>query len=158
MRLQGIEGHSAIKFHTATEADYDEITEVWEASVRETHDFLSESDIAFYKPLIRQKLLAQCNVVYTRADSGEISGFMAVKGDKIEMIFMSPKHMGKGLGKRLFWYGVMEMKAHRLDVNEQNQNAVNFYMRLGCKVIGRSQLDEQGRPFPLLHLECIHAD
>jgi putative acetyltransferase len=39
-----------------------------------------------------------------------------------------------------------------VDVNEQNTKAVGFYERIGFKRTGRSRLDGQGRPYPLLHL------
>ena len=37
--------------------DYDEILEVWEASVRHTHHFLTEEHMQFYKPLVRNHYL-----------------------------------------------------------------------------------------------------
>jgi putative acetyltransferase len=39
-----------------------------------------------------------------------------------------------------------------LDVNEQNPPAAGFYARQGFVVVGRSETDGEGRPFPLLHL------
>ena len=40
----------------AVKDEYAEIVEVWEVSVRATHDFLSEDDIQFFKPLILNEL------------------------------------------------------------------------------------------------------
>jgi putative acetyltransferase len=37
-------------------------------------------------------------------------------------------------------------------VNEQNTAAVAFYKACGFVVEGRSELDETGRPYPLLHM------
>ena len=39
-----------------------------------------------------------------------------------------------------------------VDVNEQNPAAVGFYEAVGFAVVGRSPLDDAGRPFPLLHM------
>jgi putative acetyltransferase len=39
-----------------------------------------------------------------------------------------------------------------VDVNEQNGAALGFYEALGFEVVDRSPVDEDGRPFPLLHL------
>jgi putative acetyltransferase len=39
-----------------------------------------------------------------------------------------------------------------VDVNEQNPAAVGFYEAVGFVVVGRSPLDDAGRPFPLLHM------
>jgi putative acetyltransferase len=37
-------------------------------------------------------------------------------------------------------------------VNEQNPAACGFYEHLGFVVVGRSEVDGTGRPFPLLHM------
>ena len=39
-----------------------------------------------------------------------------------------------------------------VDVNEQNWPARSFYEALGFVVIGRSPLDDTGRPYPILHM------
>ncbi|MDR1472395.1 MAG: GNAT family N-acetyltransferase [Synergistaceae bacterium] len=156
--MQWIEGHSTVKIQAAGEGDYDEIADVWEASVRETHHFLSSSDIDALKTVVREKLLPNTDIVLVRDDIGKISGFAGVSGSKIEMLFVAPEYMGRGIGKRLFWHAVFEMNAHRLDVNESNLGALDFYMRLGCKVTGRSPLDGMGNPYPILHLEWIRSE
>lgn len=68
------------------------------------------------------------------------------------MLFIDPDYRGKGLGKALLSYGVEHCQATAVDVNEQNPQAVNFYLKFGFKVIGRSELDGMGKPYPLLHL------
>ncbi|SLJ82783.1 putative acetyltransferase [Mycobacteroides abscessus subsp. abscessus] len=37
-------------------------------------------------------------------------------------------------------------------MNEDNPTARKFYAAKGFEEIGRSEIDGQGRPFPLLHL------
>jgi len=39
-----------------------------------------------------------------------------------------------------------------VDVNEQNHQAVGFYARMGFQMVGRSEKDPFGQPYPLLHL------
>jgi len=39
------------------------------------------------------------------------------------------------------------------DVNEQNGQAIGFYESMGFLRVGRSPVDGQGRPYPLIHLE-----
>ncbi|WP_369803267.1 hypothetical protein [Mycobacterium sp. E2699] len=39
-----------------------------------------------------------------------------------------------------------------MDVNEQNCQVVDFYSRRGFVVVGRSELDDAGGPYPLLHM------
>jgi len=44
-----------------------------------------------------------------------------------------------------------------VDVNEQNTAAVAFYKACGFVVEGRSELDDTGRPYPLLHMRLEAA-
>ena len=45
-------------------------------------------------------------------------------------------------------YGVRE-----LTVNEQNPQAVAFYEHLGFTICKRTDLDEEGNPYPLLYMK-----
>ena len=69
------------------------------------------------------------------------------------MLFIAPDSRGRGIGKALVSYAVAIMGAQELDVNEQNPQALGFYQRMGFQVVGRSALDGQGNPFPLLHMK-----
>lgn len=40
-----------MKIDTTTKAEYLELIEIWDASVRAIHDFLSDKDISSLKPL-----------------------------------------------------------------------------------------------------------
>lgn len=46
-----------------------------------------------------------------------------------------------------------DLGARRLDVDEQNAQAVGFYLHYGFEVVGRSETGGMGDPFPLLHLQ-----
>jgi putative acetyltransferase len=128
------------------------LLEVWEASVRATHRFLSESDIQFLKPLVRQGLFALEHILCVRDDAGQIVAFVGVDQRKMEALFVHPSWHGRGVGRRLARHAVVELGATAVDVNEQNEGAVAFYRRLGFEVEGRSETDSTGRPFPLLHM------
>jgi putative acetyltransferase len=67
-------------------------------------------------------------------------------------LFIDPDSFRKGAGRRLLDHA-RTLKGHlTLDVNEQNPQAVRFYEACGFQVVGRSPVDDQGRPFPLLHM------
>jgi putative acetyltransferase len=123
---------------------------VWEASVRATHDFVSEDDIQFFKPLVRDALpvLELCCV---RHENTAV-GFVGVAHGKVEMLFVYPDWMGQGVGRALLEHAVQNMDATQLDVNEQNPKALGFYQRMGFVVVGRSELDGTGKPYPILHM------
>lgn len=132
--------------------DFPRVIEVWEASVRATHHFLSEKDILFLKPLIPDALSHVKELACVRDGEGRVAGFVGVEEDKIEMLFIHPVWRGQGAGSRLLRYAVDALGARSVDVNEQNEQAVGFYLRMGFKVEGRSELDSTGKPFPLLHM------
>lgn len=134
-------------------ADFPEVAEVWEASVRATHHFLEEKDIQFLKPLVLNDYLSQVMLYCVRNPEGKITGFIGTSGNKIEMLFIHPDARGKGIGKRLLIYAIQELQATEVDVNEQNVQGTGFYLHAGFSVTGRSQVDSLGKPFPILHLK-----
>ncbi|MDC6657781.1 GNAT family N-acetyltransferase, partial [Leclercia adecarboxylata] len=83
---------------------------------------------------------------------GVIQGFVGVADDRIEMLFIEPRARGTGIGKALLRHAIEVLGADALDVNEQNHQAVGFYQHQGFVVTGRSPLDGQGQPYPLLHM------
>ena len=68
------------------------------------------------------------------------------------MLFVHPEKRGRGIGKTLVRYAVGKLGCGRVDVNEQNGQAVGFYEKLGFRKTGRSPVDAEGRPYPILHL------
>ncbi len=144
--------NNELKIESATESDFPEIVDVWEASVRATHDFLSEVDIQDLRPLILNEYLTAVDLYCVRAD-GKILGFLGLSLDKIEMLFIRPEARGKGIGQRLVRFALDEKRIRKVDVNEQNPQAVGFYEHLGFATVGRSPFDPQGKPFPILAME-----
>lgn len=137
--------------------DYPRVVDVWEASVRATHDFLTEADIQFYLPFVQNGLPHVEHLLCMRDSTGQVVGFIGVVGMKIEMLFIDPAWRGQGIGRRLLTHAVEVLGATLVDVNEQNPQAVGFYDRMGFEVIWRSELDGTGKPFPLLHLRLRGA-
>lgn len=128
------------------------VVEVWEASVRATHLFLTEADIEFFKPLVRDEVPRVRGLACVRDREGQVVGFVGVVEDKVEMLFIHPMWRGQGIGRRLLNHAIKTLGATKVDVNEQNEQAVGFYLRMGFEVEGRSELDSMGKPFPLLHM------
>ena len=133
--------------------DYETLINIWESSVRATHDFLKEEDLQFYKPLILNEYFYHVNLFCHKDSSLEITGFMGIADDNLEMLFINPVSRGKGIGKELLIYAIEQQKVKRVDVNEQNDQAVGFYKHMGFYVINRSEFDGAGKPYPILHME-----
>ncbi len=119
---------------------------IWDRSVRTTHLFLSEEELMQIRE-VENLILIKNNYEYL--------GFMGIERDKIEMIFVDSKAIGKGLGKELLNYGIDNYKATLVDVNEENTYALSFYEHMGFKVLKRDEVDSQGNPYPILHMKAF---
>ena len=142
-----------MRISSVTKNDFDRLTEIWEGAVQMTHSFLTEADILFYKRQVREVYLAAVELVAVKDEAGMILGFMGMSPpNRIEMLFVDPVCMRKGVGSFLIHYALEKHGSLELDVNEQNPAAIDFYEKLGFIRVGRSELDGQGKPFPLLHM------
>ncbi|NIF48164.1 acetyltransferase [Enterobacter sp. Ap-1006] len=137
----------------ANPADFDALVEIWEASVRATHDFLPEENIRALKPQVRELYMPQIPMLLAAGKTGEPLGFIGCHENRIEMLFVSPESRGMGVGKQLLQYAIEHLQVDEVDVNEQNPQGVGFYLHMGFARTGRSELDGEGNPFPLLHLK-----
>jgi len=133
--------------------EYSEVVNVWEASVRATHHFLKEEDIEYFKPLILNTYLDAVELRCIRNSENKIIGFLGVADQNLEMLFIDPEYRGKKIGKALLDYAITKLNVIKVDVNEQNEQAVGFYKHCGFEVIGRSELDASGKPYPTFHME-----
>ncbi len=116
-----------------------------------THHFLAPEDIDYYEYRVANEYLGA--VELTIALTGDIPvGFSGVAEGKLEMLFVDPAHHGRGAGTALLGKALAENPALLVDVNEQNPQALGFYVHHGFAVLDRSATDADGRPFPILHL------
>ena len=125
---------------------------VWANSVRATHLFLSDDEIKSIKEYVPQALNGIAHLIIAEDETGRPVAFMGIEDSTLEMLFISPEERGKGLGKRLIQYGIENYAVERLAVNEQNPQAKGFYEHMGFQVYKRTDLDEQGNPYPLLYM------
>jgi putative acetyltransferase len=136
-----------------TKENRQELIEIWESSVRATHDFLPEENIAELKPLILGQYFDAVELRCFKDSNDRIIGFIGVADSNIEMLFVDPDYIGQKIGRELTEYAIENFDASKVDVNEQNPDAIRFYQRMGFVQTGRSALDGQGNPFPLIHME-----
>lgn len=135
----------------ADKKDYPVLIEIWESAVKATHHFLSDEDFEFYKSHI--PIYFQHVSLYKYVDiNGETKGFLGVEDDSIEMLFVDNKSRGTGIGKKLLDYAINKLNARKVDVNEQNTQALDFYYHFGFKEVDRSEYDGEGKGYPILHL------
>ncbi len=144
------------KIEAYTDNDKEQILKVWEKSVLATHDFLKPTDFEEIKILVKTIDFNHFDV-YCLKQSNKVLGFIGVAEQKIEMLFFSPEYIGKGFGRKLTDFAFLELKADKVDVNEQNTNAVKFYEKLGFKTYERTDKDDQGKAYPLLRMKLETA-
>lgn len=140
-----------IKIRSRAAVDNPRLVEIWLEAVRATHLFLTEDDIQFFHPLVRDEYLPALEVIVAEID-GQPVGFAGLDGSKLEMLFVDPARHGSGAGRTLIGHLTADRGPLTVDVNEQNPLALGFYLAHGFRVVSRSPLDGTGRPFPLLHL------
>jgi putative acetyltransferase len=134
--------------------DRPRLLELWERSVRATHHFLKEADVAALRPLVADELAGDAVEWWVLASAtGAPVGFLGVVDGTIEALFIDPEHHREGGGKLLVSHAqCLAAGELAVDVNEQNETALRFYEALGFSVVSRSPTDAGGRPFPILHM------
>lgn len=132
------------------ENDYETLVGIWERSVMATHDFLKSEDFTEIKAALIPDYFPNVDL-YAIADNGVYAGFIGLSPDSIEMLFIDSGRRGQGYGSTLIEFA-RQRGATKVDVNEQNTSAFNFYKAKGFRIIGRDETDDAGRPYPILHL------
>ncbi len=128
----------------------DVLLDVWERSVRATHLFLSDAEVDSIKEYVPQALASVERLTVAEADVPV--AFMGTENGRLEMLFVAPEERGKGIGKQLLQLGFERYGVVEVTVNEQNPQAVGFYERMDFETYNRTDLDEEGNPYPLLYM------
>ena len=142
-----------IKIHQVSKSDYPELIKVWEESVRVTHHFLKQKDIAYFKSLILETYFDAVQLRCTKTENNKITGFIGCVDKGIEMLFLAPQYRGQGIGKVLVEFAIAQFDIDKVDVNQDNRQALGFYNKIGFKVVKRSEKDGFGKPYPILHMK-----
>ncbi len=146
-----------MKIRRSLSCDSDALLDIWLRSVRASHTFLTEADIQSLLPSVRDYFaLPGLELWILCTQSGTPIGFMGLSGCVVDALFLAPEHIRQGGGTLLLEHA-RRLKGGPLsvDVNEQNPAALQFYLARGFTAVGRSPVDGEGRPFPLLQLREI---
>ena len=79
------------------------LTQVWEDSVRATHNFLMPGDVERIKEYVPQAIggIGKLAVAFNEQDRPV--GFLGVEGEMIELLFLDPAVRGNGLWSSRAW-------------------------------------------------------
>ncbi|MEZ0051607.1 putative acetyltransferase [Mycobacterium sp. MAA66] len=134
------------------EAEYPRLVAIWRSAVDATHHFLTDGDRSEIEGQLAQVYFPQVRLTVAEI-GGQPVGFAGTAGESLEMLFVDAPTRGHGVGSLLLEHVVRVCGIRAVDVNEQNDQAVGFYLRHDFVVCSRSDVDEAGRPYPLLHLK-----
>ncbi|MBV1689742.1 acetyltransferase [Novosphingobium sp. G106] len=139
-----------MKVRPGTSADVPRALAIWRAAVDATHGFLSAEHRQEIDGIVSGFLPEAPLWIVDDADLPV--GFLVMDGDMIDALFVDPAVHGRGFGSALIAHALTLAPAALVDANEQASNALPFYEARGFVRIGRSELDSDGRPYPIVHL------
>ncbi len=140
-----------IRIRLSRPEDGARVVDIWRAAVDATHDFLSPADrIAIDAEVCA--FLPQSALWLAVDEHDRAIAFMGMSESSMDALFVHPDYRGTGVGRTLVHHSLGLEPVLTTTVNEQNAQAVGFYQRLGFSQTGRTDIDEQGRPYPLLYL------
>ncbi|WP_265669272.1 acetyltransferase [Klebsiella grimontii] len=129
----------------------EKLVAIWRRSVDATHDFLSKEYRVELETLV-SSFLPEAPLWVAVTEKDEPVAFMLLTGEHMDALFVDPTVRGCGVGKLLIEHALTLAPKLTTNVNEQNEQAVGFYQKMGFKVTGRSETDDLGKPYPLLNL------
>jgi putative acetyltransferase len=145
----------------STPADGARVLEIWRRAMDATHDFLTAEDRRDIDAEVAAFLPGAPLDLAVDENDRPVGFMLLVAGHSddghLEALFVDPDFRGSGIGRALVEEAVRRCPDLSTDVNEQNLQAAGFYQRLGFERCGRSAIDGQGRPYPLIHLRYAKA-
>ena len=132
--------------------DFAPLVAIWRSAVDATHEFLADADRDEVESRLESDYFPAVSLTVAELN-GRPVGFAGVLDGNLEMLFIDAKQRGTGIGTSLLSHAINDHGVRYVDVNEQNRQAVEFYTRRGFQVVHRSETDDAGRPYPLLHLQ-----
>ena len=132
-----------LKIRMSRPSEAPEIIQIWKNSVDATHDFLTAHDRQEIEKEV-VSFFSETPVLVATNQEDQPLGFMFLHEGHLEALFVDASARGLGVGKHLI--------SHALALHPDLSVDVGFYQHMGFKLSGRSERDNQGRPYPLLHL------
>ncbi|EAI4441576.1 GNAT family N-acetyltransferase [Campylobacter lari] len=104
----------------------DKLIDIWEDSVKHSHDFLSDFDREKIKnDLLNSQVFFSLNYLICY-NKDKMIGFLAFVDDKIEMLFLSSKYFNKGIDTTLISKAINDYHLKYVEVNKDNYKAYKF--------------------------------
>lgn len=137
----------SVALRLAREADLDALTDLWEASARGSHTFMEPDDFEEMRPYMRDALLPSMDV-WIAEQHGTPVGFVGVRGQHVELLYIEQHHQHRGIGSLLLEH----VHASSVEVYQDNSIGVSFYRRCGFSQTAVHAGDAIGRSYPMVVL------
>ena len=136
--------------------DINKVADIWLKTNLEAHDFIpGQYWTSNYEAV--KKMLPQAEV-YVYEDNKIIQGFVGVRDEYIEGIFVSDKMKSHGIGKALLDY-IKDKKARlQLNVYQKNVRAISFYQREGFTIQSEGLDEFTGEKEYVMEWNSSHED
>lgn len=154
MEIQLLSATAAVpapRVRRAGHGDHPGLVALWRRSCEAAYDFLTPGDLDGIEEQVR-RLLPEVEELWLAEACGQPVGFLGGAGNHVDMLFVAPEWFRRGVGTRLLAHARRLHGPLTLEVNEDNPAGLAFYRAQGFVVTGRSPVDSEGRPWPLLHL------
>jgi len=134
----------------ATLEDYDEIMAIWESSVQTGPNALSKKEVAYFKTIIPDTYLPLLDV-YIVDEEGP-KAFIGITESNIELLYVAFEARSRGYAKGLVDFVVRECSVTKVDVRDNDPDAVALYKHLGFEEVGRDVISGGDTAGYMLHL------
>lgn len=124
-------------------ADREQVMQIWLKGNMEAHPFVPGKYWESNYPMVQEQLLEAEVFVYEEKD--EIQGFIGLADSYIAGIFVDRRYRSLGVGKKLLDHAKNLHSSLALNVYQQNQRAVSFYLREGFEIREEGVDEETGK-------------
>ncbi len=133
--------------------DLAELLDVWHNASQIAHPFLTRDFLDQERRNVIQKYLPNAET-WVFEEAGRVLGFIALIGNEVGGIFVTPRRHGQGIGRALMDHARAARNHLDVEVFEANEIGRAFYGAYGFEVVGAGVHEETGEPVLRLRLDC----
>ena len=129
------------------------LLDVWYDASKVAHPFLTRDFLERERRNVIQEHLPIAET-WVFEEEGRVVGFIALIGNEVGGIFVTPERHGQGIGRALTDHATASRSHLDVEVFEANESGRGFYDAYGFEVVGTGVHEETGEPVLRLRLDC----
>ena len=133
--------------------DLAELLDVWYDASQIAHPFLTRDFLDRERRNVIQEYLPIAKT-WVFEEEGRVVGFIALIGNEVGGIFVTPGRHGQGIGRALMDHARASRNHLDVEVFEANEIGRAFYDAYGFEVVGTGVHEETREPVLRLRLDC----